>query len=112
MVTVAHASHGSRSNWATWALQPPWFCSCLSFRSSPLCPLSLLTPRYTVSQPKGEDWKFSVGRVTQAMFDEHLFKSAGEDHLALMCGPPAMLEHCVEPFLAAMGYGKEQMIHF
>ncbi|GIL55781.1 hypothetical protein Vafri_11308 [Volvox africanus] len=68
---------------------------------------------HTVSQPSNpEGWKFSVGRVTLEMFQQHLFTCADSASLALMCGPPAMLEHCCVPFLEAMGYSKEQMIHF
>lgn len=69
--------------------------------------------RYTVSQPKdAAKWKFSTGRVTQEMFLSHLFTCSGPESLALMCGPPVMLEHCCVPFLEKMGYSKEQMIHF
>jgi alanine dehydrogenase len=32
--------------------------------------------------------------------------------LALMCGPPGMLEHVVVPGLTAMGYTAEQMVVF
>ncbi|KXZ49738.1 hypothetical protein GPECTOR_20NIT1 [Gonium pectorale] len=67
---------------------------------------------YTVSEPNSSDWKFSVGRVTQEMFREHLFTCDGEQSLALMCGPPGMLEHCCLPYLEAMGYPKDQMIQF
>ncbi|EFJ43675.1 nitrate reductase [Volvox carteri f. nagariensis] len=67
---------------------------------------------HTVSQTNSSDWKFSTGRVTLEMFKQHLFACSGPECLALMCGPPAMLEHCCVPFLESMGYSKEQMIHF
>ncbi|PNH10814.1 Nitrate reductase [NADH] [Tetrabaena socialis] len=67
---------------------------------------------YTVSKVSSADWKYSEGRITEAMFREHLCACEGPENLALMCGPPGMLEHCCVPFLEAMGYPKEQMIHF
>jgi hypothetical protein len=38
--------------------------------------------------------------------------STAAGSLALMCGPPAMLERVVVPGLAAMGYKPEQMVVF
>ncbi|GFR51547.1 hypothetical protein Agub_g13966, partial [Astrephomene gubernaculifera] len=66
---------------------------------------------YTVVEPTPE-WKYGTGRVTQDMFREHLFAAAGSERLALMCGPPPMIEYACLPFLKAMGYEKEQMVQF
>ena len=66
-----------------------------------------------MSAPKSPaDWRFGVGRITEAMFREHLFCSSGPESLSLMCGPPGMLENCAVPFLTAMGYAKERIITF
>jgi hypothetical protein len=46
------------------------------------------------------------------MFREHLWPSSGEADLALMCGPPGMIEHACVPFFTAMGYAKEQQVLF
>jgi hypothetical protein len=50
------------------------------------------------------------------MLAQHLLP-AGPDSLALMCGPPAMLERAVLPGLASLGYkgvgaDKEDVIVF
>lgn len=75
-------------------------------------------------------WKFSKGWVTPDMLAQHLLPprpvilpaaaAAGPDgssiggggSLALMCGPPGMLENVVVPSLTALGFGPEQMVVF
>jgi hypothetical protein len=81
-------------------------------------------------------WKFSEGWVTPDMLAQHLLPPrpvvlpapaapssdaaaaaavATDDaavSLALMCGPPGMLENVVVPSLAALGYRPEQMVVF
>ncbi|KAG2489120.1 hypothetical protein HYH03_012346 [Edaphochlamys debaryana] len=68
---------------------------------------------YVVSTPTNpETWKYGVGRVSPELFKQHLFPCTGPESLSLMCGPPGMIEHCCLPWLADMGYSKEQMIQF
>lgn len=68
-------------------------------------------------------WTYSKGYITHDMMAQHLLppqpvgptvvdglQQAGS--LALMCGPPGMLEHVVVPGLTAMGYSAEQMVLF
>ncbi|GBF96264.1 nitrate reductase [Raphidocelis subcapitata] len=58
--------------------------------------------RYVLEQPP-PGWTGSSGRVTLDLLAQHLLP-AGPESLALMCGPPAMLERAVLPGLAALGY--------
>ena len=60
---------------------------------------------------KAEDWKYDVGRITHDMFVEHLLP-AGENRLAMFCGPPGMITHAAEPFCKKMGYTDEQIVIF
>jgi hypothetical protein len=72
-------------------------------------------------------WRFSAGRVTPDMLAQHLLpprpivlpsaaaaQQASGDlvSLALMCGPPGMLENVVVPSLTALGFQPEQMVVF
>jgi len=71
-------------------------------------------------------WKFSQGWVTPDMLAMHLLpprpvvlpnalqgSSSGDAvSLALMCGPPGMLENVVVPSLTALGFRPEQMVVF
>jgi hypothetical protein len=74
-------------------------------------------------------WTHSRGYITWDMMAQHLLPprpvvamASGSDQqqqqqqqggsLALMCGPPGMLEHVVVPGLTAMGYTAEQMVVF
>ena len=60
---------------------------------------------------KREDWKYSVGRITQEMFLEHLFPS-GDNRLAMFCGPPPMIKFAADPFCKKMGYTDDQIVIF
>lgn len=79
-------------------------------------------------------WKFSKGWVTPDMLAQHLLpprpivlpnaalgqqqeggassSSSGAGSLALMCGPPGMLENVVVPSLTALGFRQEQLVVF
>lgn len=57
---------------------------------------------YVVETAK-EGWGYSVGFVTEAVMREHL-PEAGDDTLALACGPPPMIQFAVNPNLEKMGY--------
>ncbi|KAK4493367.1 hypothetical protein RD792_017737 [Penstemon davidsonii] len=67
---------------------------------------------YVVQESVKEDWKFSVGFVTESVLREHIPTSSG-DTLALACGPPPMLQFAVNPNLEKMGYDlKETLLVF
>jgi NAD(P)H-flavin reductase len=83
------------------------------------------TPAAAAAAP----WTHSRGYITWDMMAQHLLPPqpvvvmpSGSDQqqqqrqqggsLALMCGPPGMLEHVVVPGLTAMGYTAEQMVVF
>ncbi|KAM0926859.1 hypothetical protein ACQ4PT_003036 [Festuca glaucescens] len=61
---------------------------------------------YVVSKvPRPEDgWAYGVGRVDERVLREHLPLGGDGETLALVCGPPAMLECTVRPGLEKMGY--------
>jgi NAD(P)H-flavin reductase len=60
---------------------------------------------YTLSKPPKDpkEWLFGRGRISKKMMREWLF-DASESSLALMCGPPAMIEKVCIPELERMGY--------
>lgn len=52
-----------------------------------------------VSKPKdGDAWKYSTGRITKALIQEHGFP-AGDGSVAGMCGPPGMVNKACIPSL-------------
>ncbi|TKW41799.1 hypothetical protein SEVIR_1G341300v4 [Setaria viridis] len=55
-----------------------------------------------VARPE-DGWEHGVGRVDEQVMREHLPLGDGET-LALVCGPPAMIECTVRPALEKMGY--------
>ena len=59
----------------------------------------------------GPAWRYSRGYITKDMMAQHLLPP-GPDSLALMCGPPGMLEQAVVPGLKELGYTAEQMVVF
>ncbi|TVU28696.1 hypothetical protein EJB05_20226, partial [Eragrostis curvula] len=59
-----------------------------------------------VARPE-DGWEYGVGRVDEQVLREHL--PLGDDEtLALVCGPPAMIECTVRPGLEKMGYDLEK----
>ncbi|CAO2040533.1 unnamed protein product [Urochloa humidicola] len=56
-----------------------------------------------VARPEDGGWEYGVGRVDEQVMREHLPMGDGET-LALVCGPPAMVECTVRPGLEKMGY--------
>ncbi|KAL3641326.1 Nitrate reductase [NADH] 1 [Castilleja foliolosa] len=58
---------------------------------------------YVVEKSVREDWKYSLGFVTEGIMREHI-PAASEYSLALACGPPPMLHFAVNPNLEKMGY--------
>ncbi|KAL0480060.1 nitrate reductase [Acrasis kona] len=65
---------------------------------------------YTVSKA-GDEWKGGRGRINKQMMRDWLFESS-EKSIALICGPPAMIERTGMPGLIALGYGSENMFSF
>jgi nitrate reductase (NAD(P)H) len=65
---------------------------------------------YTVSNPP-ENWKYSVGRINDNMIRKYLYPSSSES-IALICGPPAMIEHGCFPSLHKAGYVDENIFEF
>eukprot|EP00268_Persea_americana_P059286 TRINITY_DN7256_c1_g1_i8.p1 TRINITY_DN7256_c1_g1~~TRINITY_DN7256_c1_g1_i8.p1 ORF type:complete len:425 (+),score=90.04 TRINITY_DN7256_c1_g1_i8:509-1783(+) len=58
---------------------------------------------YVVSEAKREGWEYSTGRITERILKEHT-PEGSTDTLALLCGPPAMIQSTVLPNLEKMGY--------
>jgi nitrate reductase (NAD(P)H) len=53
----------------------------------------------------------SCGMVCRELVEKHLFP-ASESTLALLCGPPPMLEYACLPNLTALGYSQDHIITF
>ena len=67
---------------------------------------------YTVDRPPASGgWKYSSGFVSEEMIREHLFP-AGEGTLALMCGPPPMINFACVPNLEKLGYKESDRFSF
>lgn len=67
---------------------------------------------YVIGKQLREDWKYSVGRISESILREHI-PIGGVDTMALVCGPPATIEHAVTPNLEKMGYdAKESLLVF
>jgi len=49
-------------------------------------------------------WKQGEGYVTAGMMQDHLPVSDSSDSIIMMCGPPAMLQHAINPGLDTLGY--------
>ncbi|XAR62622.1 Nitrate reductase (NADH) [Bertholletia excelsa] len=58
---------------------------------------------YVVGETVREGWKYSVGFITETILREHI-PGPSEDTLALVCGPPPMIQFAVQPNLEKMGY--------
>jgi len=59
---------------------------------------------YTIDRVKeGETWNGYVGFISEEMIKQSL-PPPGDDTLVLACGPPMMLEKCVQPFCKNLGY--------
>lgn len=60
--------------------------------------------------PEGEaDWNFATGLVDEAMLQEALPGAPGDGTLALLCGPPGMLEASAS-LLRKIGFGEHEII--
>lgn len=67
---------------------------------------------YTVDRaPEGEEWKYDVGFISEAMIREHLFP-AGEGTITVMCGPPPMVNFACKPNLKKLGHEDPSLMVF
>nr|CAB3447993.1 unnamed protein product [Digitaria exilis] len=57
-----------------------------------------------VARPEDGGWGYGVGRVDEEVMREHLPLGDDGETLALVCGPPGMIEGTVRPGLEKMGY--------
>ncbi|XP_003601114.3 LOW QUALITY PROTEIN: inducible nitrate reductase [NADH] 2 [Medicago truncatula] len=58
---------------------------------------------YVVQESKREGWEYSVGFITESILKQHV-PQASPDTLALVCGPPPMVQFAVKPNLEKLGY--------
>lgn len=65
---------------------------------------------FTVSTAP-ENWRYSVGYLTEQMIAEHIFPP-GDDSLVLLCGPVPMLEFACYPILAKLNYQRERIFTY
>lgn len=67
---------------------------------------------YVVKEPEREGWEYSVGYITESILREHI-PEGSDDSLALVCGPPPMIQFAVQPNLEKMNYDiKNSMLVF
>ena len=69
---------------------------------------------YTLDRPPQEagKWKYSSGFISEEMVKDHLPSGAEESTVALMCGPPPMIQFACKPNLEKNGFRPEQMFAF
>jgi NAD(P)H-flavin reductase len=66
---------------------------------------------YTIDRDAPANWQYSTGHVDEAMLRAHL-PAGSDDTLAIMCGPPPMLNFACKPNLDKCGYTVEQCYAF
>lgn len=67
---------------------------------------------YVVQESIKEDWKYSLGFITESILREHI-PEGSETTLALACGPPPMIQFAINPNLEKMGYDiKDSLLVF
>ena len=65
-----------------------------------------------MKEPEREGWEYSVGYITESILREHI-PEGSDDSLALVCGPPPMIQFAVQPNLEKMNYDiKNSMLVF
>jgi nitrate reductase (NAD(P)H) len=72
---------------------------------------SNFTVHYTLSGRTPAEWKYSTGRINEAMLREHVFP-ASDTTLALLCGPQGMIDVAAKPNLTKMGYKDSTFVEF
>lgn len=58
---------------------------------------------YVLEKSTREEWKYSLGFITETILREHI-PPASDETLALACGPPPMIQFAVQANLEKMGY--------
>lgn len=68
---------------------------------------------FTISKINDDStlWKYSVGYVNEHMMREHLFDPT-DATIALVCGPPVMLQRACLPELMRFGYSESNIFEF
>ncbi|CAH9083757.1 unnamed protein product [Cuscuta epithymum] len=67
---------------------------------------------YVVKESIKEGWKYSTGYINESVLREHI-PAASPTTLALVCGPPQMIQFAVNPNLEKMGYDiKDSLLVF
>lgn len=61
---------------------------------------------HVLSKP-GDDWKGEKGHVTKEQLKKYIF-GPEEGNVALLCGPPTMIQKAVLPALEELGYKEDQ----
>ncbi|XP_024387212.1 nitrate reductase [NADH] [Physcomitrium patens] len=70
-----------------------------------------LVVRYTLTGTASEGWRFSKGRISEAMVKEHI-PEGGEESLALLCGPQELIQEACIPCLLKHKYEKSACLEF
>ncbi|RNE95598.1 NADH-cytochrome B5 reductase [Trypanosoma rangeli] len=76
-----------------------------------------MTVWYMISRDVSPQWKYGTGHVDEATLRAHVPVLKPKNHkynrvVALMCGPPMMVEKAVRPNLGKLGYANEDMFAF
>ncbi|PWY73543.1 nitrate reductase [Aspergillus eucalypticola CBS 122712] len=63
---------------------------------------------HVISKPD-DDWKGLTGHVNEEIIQKHIFEPSDEN-VAILCGPPAMIEKAVLPALDDWGYVRDENV--
>jgi NAD(P)H-flavin reductase len=68
---------------------------------------------YTITEvkKKSDVWSYSVGYVNEHMMRQHLFEPTNST-IALVCGPPVMVQRACIPNLMSYGYTESNIFEF
>ncbi|KAG0570082.1 hypothetical protein KC19_6G137200 [Ceratodon purpureus] len=66
---------------------------------------------YTLTGAAPADWKFNKGRICEAMVKDHL-PAGCEESMALLCGPPELIQSACLPNLLKHSYEKSSCLEF
>lgn len=59
---------------------------------------------YVINSSAREHWKYSLGYLREEILKEHIPDGSSQETIALMCGPPAMIQSACLPNLTKMNY--------
>jgi len=63
-----------------------------------------------LSHPPPTDWTYSKGHINEIMLHNYLFP-ASDEAFAIVCGPPALMEHTAMPALRDLGYTRSNLLN-